>query len=247
MTPQKWERERDEMNIRTSILALIAVGMLAFVPAAHASTIDLLTGADTTIDDGFGAPDTSLFAQSVIADAGTLTGILLSLQSSYGDDFVYLVHVVGSRLNDGSGLGYDPDMADILWSSSVETVPANATSFFDVFFSVNVPVTVGETYWIVLDTLTPYAGSDGNATLPGWSSDEYGDGEFVYMNAGEYGLQSVADANDYTWDRWPYAADMGLRVTFGDGPIVPEPATVSLLALGIAAFVVRRGAFRRLI
>lgn len=206
--------------------------------SAQASTTDLRGLPGNFDQTTFGQPNTTFYAQSVLSDSTFLNSATLQLIATAGNiDFNFLI--TGSRPDGGGGLGFAPDLSNILYSTALTAVSGNPLTDFTI--NPNVPVANGQLLFLVVESLSyPNTGSGAvEATAFDGPTDQYLPGEFVFINSNPG--DTYATINGQAWaHRFGDNEDLAFAVTFSS---VPEPATTALLGLAAVGFVLV--AFRR--
>ncbi|HEY2801442.1 MAG TPA: PEP-CTERM sorting domain-containing protein [Chthoniobacterales bacterium] len=227
------------MNKSTKLfLSICALCTLAGL-AAQASTTDLRGLPGNFDQTTFGQPNTTFYAQSVVADDAFLNSATLQLIATAGNiNFNFLI--TGARPDGGGGLGFAPDLSNILFNSG-ELTAVNGNPLTDFTLNPNVPVANGQLLFLVVESLS-YPGSGNGAveaTAFNGATDQYPPGEFVFINTNPG--DTYATVNGEPWaHRSPNNEDLAFAVTFSS---VPEPATTALLGLAVGGFVL--AGFRR--
>ena len=222
-----------------SILTVLAIGLLcASSTPAVSGVIDLRDLPGNINQAHWGQPDSTLYAQSIVADDLFLDEFTFRATHASGGDILANVMVTGAR-SDSGGLGLAPNFADIRFNSGQLTVPIGSGQN-EITVQPDIGVTNGETLFFVLDTFSYPASGRGTlrATQAG-VTDQYLPGEFVFINTGSLsGVTTLQDIDAYSWShRAINKQDLAVSVTF-----VPDPATIWLLGLGGLALRKKRKA-----
>ncbi len=204
--------------LRWRLVGWMAFGMALIGGAASALTYTNLLPGDS-YGEGFGSPDTSLYAQSFMPNGNRLDEINLVMRHAGGTNLHFQILVTAARNDGGGGMNMAPDMTQILFVSEplVLTAIETGPTLFSTWPSI--PVDSEAVYFVVIDSFTPQ-GPPAAADIAAWSFDVYADGEFVFLNAGDLALALLADANQYEWDRWFYTADLALKLIYDQPPFV---------------------------
>ncbi|MGH7938543.1 MAG: PEP-CTERM sorting domain-containing protein [Chthoniobacterales bacterium] len=200
---------------------------------AQASTTDLRGLPGNFDQTTFGQPNTTFYAQSVVADSTVFNSATLQLIATAGDiNFNFLI--TGARADGGGGLGFAPDLSNILYNSG-ELTAGSGNPLTDFTINPNVPVANGQLLFLVVESLSyPGSGSGAvEATAFNGPTDLYPPGEFVFINSNPG--DTYATINALPWaHRSVNNEDLAFAVTFSS---VPEPTTNALLGLAAASFV----------
>ncbi len=227
--------------MRTSRLAVVvaaAIGFAGLQSAALASIIDLRDLPGNFDQFSWGQPDTTIYAQSIVADDVVLNEFIFRAGSTSGTDILYNIIVTGDRSDAGGGLGLSPDFNDIRYTSGNLSIGPALTK---VTVNPNIIVANGETLFFVLNTFSfPTSGSGFvRATEFNGAVDQYVPGEFVFLNTGGLGANTLQDLNAFNWShRFDANEDLAISVTFRP---IPGPGAIALVGLaGLAGFGRRR-------
>ena len=215
-------------------VALASAQVLIFEGLAQASTIDLRGLPGNFDQTTIGQPNTTFYAQSVVADSTFLNSATLQLLSTSGSNIMFNFLITGARPDGGGGLGFAPDLSNILYNSGeLQAVAGNPLTDFTV--NPNVPVANGQLIFLVVESLSyPASGSGAvEATAFDGPTDQYTPGEFVFFNTNPG--DTYATVNSQPWShRFVDNEDLAFAATFSS---VPEPATTTLLGLAAGGFV----------
>jgi len=223
---------------RLTLVVAAAIGFAGLQSAALASIIDLRDLPGNFDQATWGQPDTTIYAQSIVADDAVLNEFIFRAGSTSGTDILYNIIVTGGRADGGGGLGLSPDFNDIRYTSGDLSIGAGLT---EVMVNPNINVTDGETLFFVLSTFGFPASGSGfvRATEFNGAVDQYVPGEFVFINTGGLGADTLQDLNAFNWShRFDFNEDLAISVTFRP---IPGPGAIALLGLaGLAGFGRRR-------
>jgi cysteine-rich repeat protein len=172
------------MRVGASVIGSCGVSLILLGPiAATASTVDLRSLVGNFDQSSWGQSNTTLYAQSLVADGTTLEEVRFSATCDSGTPILFQLLITGARADAGGGLGLAPNFADIRFSSGSLSIPSGAGTV-EVTVTPNLPVTVTETLFVVLDTFSYPTSGVGTvrATAYGAAIDPYPAGEFVFLN-----------------------------------------------------------------
>jgi hypothetical protein len=182
----------------------------------HIGPIGKTAGAATAIAQTFVAPTNFLqsftFFFSTFVGGGGLN-LNASVYQFSGD------HLVGNAL-----------FASAMFSGT-DSPSDEALTFGTALSPLNIQLTSGSVYALVLSSLDGFASSADDASILLQTSDGYADGAFWASFA-----ESPADLSAPGAFIEGFAADASFSATFTNTPVaaVPEPATLTLLATGLA-------------
>jgi hypothetical protein len=119
----------------------------------------------------------------------------------------------------------------ILYGSSMQTITGTGTQRF-TFDTGNLPLVSGEEYVAFLSASNFFDGSAAQTEIGGMpQSDTYAGGKYVFQNNG-------SDTSFWTTQSWGSLG--GNDVAFVANFVVPEPASLVMLGLGLAAVGAQR-------
>lgn len=217
--------------MRQLTLGSLAVAVTLAAGPLHGQTIvETYTGWDGTSGwHPFGLLTngaTDAYGQSFQAPAQYLNNWTLWMRGDRGSDASGLLFTANVGTWDGNSVG------SILWTSALFAGTSSATYQQYTFNTGGVSLlTGGQTYIFFLDAVS----GPGQMEVAGGNAGEYAAGSFNYHNGTDHfsawdggGLQDLAFRAEF--DRLP-----------GDpGSTVPEPATMTLLATGLAGIAAGR-------
>ena len=146
--------------------------------------------------------------------SGTMDGIAAAIYAPYNEPYEMTLLV---SVDSGGQPG------STIWEATYTNQSNPYPSIFSAAVSNGPNLTAGTIYWLVAQS--PTAGEN----APGWNSNNQHD-------LGSFGYES-----DGTWTIYTNTERLGLRVT---AETVPEPGTVTLLALGIGLTFARKWALK---
>jgi hypothetical protein len=214
-------------NVFSNVLVCV---MAAAAGTTAAQVIDTRDTAGEFDQTTWGHPNTTLYAQSIVAEDSVFQD--LTFRASSGTQIDYTLVVTGSRPNaGGAGLGLAPNFGDIRFESAIQSISTPTGGFQEVMQNLNLAVTPGETLFFVLNTFTIDATGSGTvrATQFNGPTDEYLPGEFMFLNAGVGGSgASLTSLDSQTWtSRFSANQDLAFRASF-----VPAPSGLAAIGLG---------------
>lgn len=202
-------------------MRLAAAQLILCVASASAQSINI---PSIGVSGRVGPPGVPLVGQTFVAPAQYLTDFAFTLTGGAGQFYT---------ANIGTWTG--TAVGSLLWtSSSFEGNAGDYSTVADLQTYSFSPgglslVTGGQTYIAFLN----WVSGTGTWASAGWNGDVYGSGQLVFSfdpdasNAWNLGLSNI---------------DMGFVANFSDTPpnVVPEPATMTLLATGLAGMAAAR-------
>ncbi|MHC4416415.1 MAG: hypothetical protein ACYS0G_14160 [Planctomycetota bacterium] len=224
---------------RFRLFVATAVAVAGFQATALGGLIDLRDLPGNFDQFTWGQPDTTIYAQSVLATDVLFNEFRFRGESTSGTDILFNIIVTGDRVDGGGGLGFSPDFNDIRYTSGNLTIQAG-TGLNEVTVNPNINVANNERLFIVLNTFSfPTSGSGYvRATEFNAPVDPYLPGEFVFINTGGLPANTLQDLNNFNWShRSGNNEDLAILASF-----IPAPGALALLGLaGLAGSRRRRG------
>jgi hypothetical protein len=212
-------------------LALVAVAStVALLRAADLRAQTITQGSNGNVTYGFGVPSAATIGQTFAGGAGALTSFSFWLSNEFGVNTPsasalqirgYVMAWTGTRA-----------VGPILYASATRTGPTAASQQYQ-FVTPNIPMTPGARYVAFLSTSGLFSNIVPRpAQAAVWLSDNAlsGGGLVFTDNGDDLGLVSSQD--------WDYTGDPSFQSQFQvafSGTVVPEPATLVLMASGLLA------------
>lgn len=204
-------------------IALIAVALAGVHSAFALTTISTLASENGTIST-YGVPNTATYGQTFIAPSATDT-VLDSVQFKIDPLGTGDVNV---RLHVGTWTG--TKVGSLIYTGSLVTLGSGLGWTNVVYSNLGINVVHNQAYVAFASVSNDYIG--GTAQWASSTAASYGNGTFVFLNNGN-------DAGQWTTTNWTSA---GIDATFEMNFVnaIPEPTTMSLLALGAAGLIAKR-------
>lgn len=199
------------------VLALAAT--IAHVSSSFASEIDLRGLPGNFDQQSFGQPNTTFYAQSVVADGSFMNSAILQLRELSGGDLVFNFLIAGARADSGGGLGFAPDLSNILFTTGPLTA-RTGDPLTDFMITPNITVAPGALLFLVVESLSYPSSGYGTveATEYGGPTDQYPPGEFVYINTSPG--DTYATVNTKNWEhRFGSNEDLAFEANFLGGNV----------------------------
>lgn len=216
-------------SISSLALGVTAAASFGLAGTALGGIVDLRDLNGNFDQFTWGQPDTTIYAQSVQADDTFLSEFRFRATPSGNGDLLFNVIVTGARADGGGGLGMAPDFSDIRFNSGQLSINGGAGQT-EVTVNPNLGVTNGELLFFVLDTFSfPGSGSGSVRATAFNGQDQYTPGEFVFINTGGLGANTLQDLDNFAWShRFDNGEDLAIFAEFTS----PAPGALALLAVG---------------
>ncbi len=213
--------------------------VLVVATATHAGQVDLRNRPGNIEQGPFGRANTTLYAQSVIADDVNFDMAGVKVRSFSNSPVLFNFLITGARADLGGGFGFAPDLTQVFFSSGQLSADSTGTFFL---VHPNLGVTIGERLFIVLDALSyPASGKGGvEATQFNAATNPYPNNEFVFYNTSP--VDTFATVNAGTWEhRGPFNENLAILADFNGLTVgTPEPSTfIGFASIGLFGLVMR--------
>jgi hypothetical protein len=194
-----------------AVFLLVLGAVLTQGSSCFASEIDLRGLPGNHEQANFGQPNTTFYAQSVVADGSFMSSAILQLRATHSADVVFNFLITGARVDSGGGLGFAPDLSNILFTTGPRTAKYG-DPLTDFTITPNIAVAPGTLLFLVVEALS-YPSSDYGAVMATQANgpDEYPSGEFVWI--GTAVGDTYETVNRKTWTHWGFE-DLAFEANF---------------------------------